>query len=281
MVLHRPIECTRITGHVVLAGFYFSGNGVYQDLARSRPIGNRLYSSSVQGRMKHRSIASFLLLVSPCVYAQSDSLKRPIANFTSEGVGLTETILKFAQAEHFPVAVEYVDRTSMDQPIAVNLQNKTVRQALDSILSNGLGYSWLSRNGIVEITNRRASRHAEGQLNTVIPVFEISEGETVNLASAILWWNLQIAVNPSLKDKGFGGSTLGRSSSLKATTLHERTVREILSYIVLNSRAEGWIVAGPPECLGFTPHCGLWFIIEGESFGSSYQSVLRKAHENL
>jgi hypothetical protein len=38
-------------------------------------------------------------------------------------------------------------------------------------------------------------------------------------------------------------------------------------------------VAGPPECLGFTPYCGLWFFIEGEPFGSSYQSVLQKLRE--
>jgi hypothetical protein len=230
--------------------------------------------------MMSRAIAWFFLLVAPSVYAQSDSLERPVANFTSRGVGLTETILKFAQEELLPVAIEYVDRTSMDQPISVS-QSKTVRQALDSILRNGLGYSWRLRNGVVEITNRRASKHAEGQLNRVIPVFEISEGETVNLASAMLWWNLQIALNPSLKEKGFGGSIMGRSSTLKAATLHNHTVREILSYIVLNSRAEGWIVAGPPECLGFTPYCGLWFFIEGEPFDSSYQSVLRKASENL
>jgi len=74
---------------------------------------------------------------------------------------------------------------------------------------------------------------------------------------------------------------MGPSSKVKPTTLRKRTVRQILAYIVLNSEAEGWIVAGPPECLGFTPYCGLWFFIEGEPFGSSYQSVLQKVRENL
>jgi hypothetical protein len=228
-----------------------------------------------------RAIVWVFLLVSPCVYAQSGSLERPAADFTSKGLGLTETLLKFAHEEHLPVAIEYVDRASMVQPIDVSLRNKTVRQALDSILRNGHGYGWRLRNGIVQITNTHASKHAEDQLNRVIPVLEISEGETVKLVSAMLWWNLQIALNPSLKEKGIGGSILGRSSTLKSATLHNRTVREILSYIVLNSRAEGWIVAGPPECLGFTPYCGLWLVIEGEPFDSSYQSVLREVHENL
>jgi hypothetical protein len=162
----------------------------------------------------------------------------------------------------------------------LSLQNKTVRQALDSILRNGRGYSWRSRNGIVEITNRLASRHAESQLNRVIPVFEISEGETVKFASAILWLNLQTALDPSLKEKGVGGHS-GASSTVKPTTLHNRTVREILSYIVLNSRAEGWIVAGPPECLGFTPYCGLWYTIEGEPSDPSYNLLLQNIRKNL
>ena len=231
--------------------------------------------------MMSRAIAWVFLLLSPCVYAQSGPLERPASDFTSKGVGLTETLLKFAQEEHLPVAIEYLDRASIDQPIYVSLQNKTVRQVLDSILRKGHGYSWRLRNGILEITNRRASKHADGQLNRVIPVFDISEGETVKLASAMLWWNLQIALDPNLKEKGFAGDIVGASSSVKPTTLHNRTVRQILSYIVLNSRAEGWIVAGPAECLGFTPYCGLWFFIEGEALGSSYQSILRRVHENL
>jgi hypothetical protein len=231
--------------------------------------------------MKCCAVALASLLLSPCVYAQSDAIERRVADFTSTGVGLTETILKFAHEENLPVAIEYVDRASMDQPVAVSLQNKTVRQALDSILRNGHGYSWRLRNGIVEITNRRASKHAEDQLNRVIPVFEISEGETVKLASAMLWWNLQIALDTNLKEKGFAGDIMGASSSVKATTLRNRTVREILSYIVVHSRAKGWIVAGPPECLGFTPYCGLWFFIEEDSFENSHQSVLRNVSENL
>lgn len=229
--------------------------------------------------MVSRAIACGFLLCAPCVFGQDNPLERSASDFNSKGVGLTETLLKFSHQHHLRMAVEYVDRASMDQPINVDLQNKTVRQALDSILRNGHGYNWRLRDGIIEITNRRASKHAEGQLNRVIPVFGISEGETVKLAREMLWWNLQIAQDPSTK--GFFGHVMGTSSTVRPTTLHNRTVREILSYIVINSHAEGWIVAGPPECLGYTPYCGLWFFIEGEPFGSSYQSVVREVHENM
>jgi hypothetical protein len=229
--------------------------------------------------MINRVIACGFLLFSPVVYGQGGPVERRASDFNSNGVGLTETLLRFSHQEHVPIAIEYVDRASINGPIDVSLRNKTVRQALDSILRNGHGYSWRLRNGTVEITNTRASKHAEGLLNRVIPVFEIPEGGTVKFASAVLWWDLQIALDPRIK--GFGCDIMGRSSTLKAAALHNRTVREILSYIVLNSRAEGWMVAGPPKCLGFLPYCGLWYIVEQEPPDSSYQNVLREVRENL
>ena len=113
----------------------------------------------------NRAIAFGFLLFACCVHGQDNPLARHADDFESRGVGLTETLLRFSHQQHLRIAIEYVDRASIDQPIEVNLQNKTVRQALDSILRNGQGYSWRSQNGIVEITNRRASKRAEDQFN--------------------------------------------------------------------------------------------------------------------
>jgi len=103
-------------------------------------------------------------------------------------------------------------------------------------LLNGNGYRWKLRNGIIEITNKNGFKHAEGLLNKVIPVFKIPEEETAQMMSTMLWWQLQIALDPSIE--GFGGDIMGRSSNVKAGTLHNREVREVLSYIVVNSRGE-------------------------------------------
>lgn len=87
--------------------------------------------------MVSRAIACGFLLLAPCVYGQHTPLERPASDFNSKGVGLTETLLKFSHQQHLRVAVEYVDRASMEMPIEVHLENKTVRQALDFILHNG------------------------------------------------------------------------------------------------------------------------------------------------
>jgi hypothetical protein len=123
--------------------------------------------------MISRAIACGFLLFSPCAYGQGDSLERRASDFNPKGVGLTETLLKFSHEEHLPIAIEYIDRASMERPIDVSLRNKTIRQALDSILLNGNGYGWKLRDGIIEITNRHGSKHAEGLLNKVIPIFNI------------------------------------------------------------------------------------------------------------
>jgi len=84
--------------------------------------------------MVSRAIACGFLLFARCIYGQDNTLERPASDFNSKGVGLTETLLKFSHQQHLRIAVEYVDRASMDQPIIVNREKKTVRQGLDTIL---------------------------------------------------------------------------------------------------------------------------------------------------
>jgi hypothetical protein len=92
--------------------------------------------------MAIRVVVCVFLLFAPVLQAQDDSLERPASGFRSSGMGLTETLLNFAHQQNVRVAVEYVDRSSLDEPIAVSIQNKTVRQGLNAILRNGRGYSY-------------------------------------------------------------------------------------------------------------------------------------------
>jgi len=48
----------------------------------------------------------------------------PLSTSNQLGVGLTETLLKFSHQQHLRIAIEYIDRASMDQPIDVDLRNK-------------------------------------------------------------------------------------------------------------------------------------------------------------
>jgi hypothetical protein len=127
--------------------------------------------SKFQRLMICRAFACGFLLFPLCIYGQSSPLERRASDFDSRGVGLTETLLKFSHEEHLPMAIEYVDQASMDQPIDISLRNKTIRQALNSILLNRIGYEWRARNEIIEITNKHASKRAAGLLNKVIPAF--------------------------------------------------------------------------------------------------------------
>src|ERR1700730_502751 len=182
------------------------------------------------------AIICLVLLSSPQVRAQSIHAEDRASDFELKGVGLTETLLKFADQQHLPIAVEYLDSDSINRPIDVNLRNQTIAQALDSILSHGHGYAWTLQNGIIKIKNKHSSKRAERQLNTVVPVFKIVAEETVAMASAMLSRELQVALDPSLRSQGFAGDFPGNSSTIKPATLRNQTVRQILRYIVLNSR---------------------------------------------
>jgi hypothetical protein len=56
--------------------------------------------------MASRAIISGFLLFAPLLYAQDNSLERPASDFSSSGVGLTETLLKFSQQQNLRIAVE-------------------------------------------------------------------------------------------------------------------------------------------------------------------------------
>jgi hypothetical protein len=197
--------------------------------------------------MTSRAVAVWgLLLLSSVVYGQGVPLERSVSDFHSEGIGLTETLLKFSHQEHFPIAIEYVDRASLDNPFKVSLRNTTIRRGLNAILLQSQDYRWRFHNGIVEITNRHDRQGGEGLLRKVIPVFEIKKQTTAILASATLSMSPQMVLDPKIK--GFAGNIMGGVGppTLKPVTLHNRTVEEILSYIVIHGGAEGWTVAGPP-----------------------------------
>jgi hypothetical protein len=231
--------------------------------------------------MAIRVVVCVFLLFAPMLQAQDDSLERPASGFRSSGIGLTETLLNFAHQQNVRVAVEYVDRSSLDEPIAVSIQNKTVRQGLNAILRNGRGYSYRMRNGVIEIRNERGSKRADKQLDTVIPEFEISDSISAKAASAMLWMSLQAKLDPTMKGYGISIGEGAEASKVTPATLHNRSVREILAYIVVNSHAEGWIVPGPPECLGFTPYCGLWSLVETAPSNPSYRPFLDAIRKNF
>src|SRR5712664_4217435 len=89
--------------------------------------------------MPSRALAVWgLLLLSSAVYGQGVPLEKSVSDFHSEGIGLTEILLKFSHQEHFPIAIEYVDRASLDNPIKVSLRNTTIRRGLNAILLHEL-----------------------------------------------------------------------------------------------------------------------------------------------
>ena len=225
--------------------------------------------------------ACLILSLLPSVSAQNISADNRVSSFESKGAALTETLLKFAEQQHLRIAIEYLDQDSMTRSINISLRHATIAESLDSILSRGQGYRWTLQKNLVTITNEHSSKRAEAQLNTVIPLFDIRAPLTVNMACAYLEAELQVRLDPQHNRGGWGGSFGGSSSTIKPATLRNQTVRQILAYIIMDSQAKAWVVSGPPKCLGYTPYCGLWSIIDSDSTGASAQDVMKKISQNL
>jgi hypothetical protein len=77
--------------------------------------------------MLSSAFTSGFLLFAPYVYAQDHVVERHVSDFDSKGAGLTVTLLKFSHQQHLPIAIEYFDRASMNQPVKVSLRNTTIR----------------------------------------------------------------------------------------------------------------------------------------------------------
>jgi hypothetical protein len=224
--------------------------------------------------------ACLILSLLPSVSAQDISADNRVSSFDSKGAALTETLLKFADQQHLRIAIEYVDQDSMTRPINISLKHATIAESLDSILSRGQGYRWTLQKNLVIITNEHSSKRGDAQLNTVIPLFDIRDSLAVNVASAFVVGTASQArspAQPGMVGRQFRGKFLDHQPAI----LRNQTARQILAYIIMNSEAKAWVVSGPPKCLGYTPYCGLWSIIESDSTGPSVQEVMRKISKNL
>jgi len=202
-------------------------------------------------------IFSWILLVCSLSFALSTAAqeitRREITGFNSEGMGLTATVLRFCAQEKLPVAITYIDAQSLREPLTISLGRMSVAQALDSILKQHSTYRWIWRGGMVEITNEHSPSGPRNVLDTVIPVYELRGKTTVQSASVLLWMSLELVLNPG--PRGFaGGYDPGDvSQAIGSVRLVNRSVGEILSYIVVTSGADAWLVTQPPEHLDKIP----------------------------
>jgi hypothetical protein len=214
--------------------------------------------------MANRAIACGFLLFTRCVNEQDNPLERPASDFHSKGVGLTETLSSSRSSSTCELPSNTLAGHRWNSPLMSAYKTKRFGRHL--ILFCAMG------RDTVGVRKMESSKSRTGVLQNA---------PKTSSTSAALWLNLQIALDPKLKEKGVGGDFPGVSSSIKPATFRGRTIRQILAYIVLNGQAESWIAAGPPECLGFTPYCGLWYKIEEESSDPSYKTVLQNIRNNL
>jgi hypothetical protein len=194
---------------------------------------------------------------------------------------LVATILRFSGEEKLPVAIEFIDAQALREPLAIDLGRMSIAQALDAILKHAPQYRWKWQDGILRIANQNSPHDSKNLLETVIPAFELKRKATVQEASVLLSMSLRNVISGSVNGYGGDFDPGDVRQSVGPVKLLNKTVAEILSYIVVNSGAAAWLVTQPLDNLAQVPQGGLWMIVQTGTPSHSSESVLKAIAHNF
>jgi hypothetical protein len=177
--------------------------------------------------------------------------------FEGAGKPATELLLDLAYKYRLPMAIEYVDRESSTRPIKVVLRDKTVGQALATIVATMPGYALSTSEGLVDVYSPHAREDPSNGLNFVVKNYDV-DGVDTHQASADLSCAMGREMHPP---RGCFVSMAGGQWGALKITLHirEAKVYQILNRIVAQNRSAVWTVLAPPDrlsSLGKSP----WYI---------------------
>ena len=202
-------------------------------------------------------------------------LNSHIERFDSGGRPLIDSILELAYEYQVPMGLEYLDREAIRRPLAVKLQNKSVREVLAALVGEVPDYRVNFSSGIVEIYSPRARDTPSILLNTMIDKFEVENADAQE-TSAELFAVLAQKLNP--RTAVFQSIAAGSLGSSKVTLRLEKVrIREILNTLVAMNGAAVWVVKVPPERLSKLQG-DLWYIY---SLNPVYKKVILHDLRNI
>lgn len=202
----------------------------------------------------------------------SNRLQEPVTDFDNGQKPLIQTLFIVARKYNLPMGIEKVDRSALQKPIVVQLEQGTVKQLLDACISEVSGYAWVEQSETINVFGINEFSSPKNLLNTVIPHFEVNDESlpTANykLRNVLegLWLSQR---HKQTNPQGMIGSYPFNPSHVDARVtinIDRATVREILNQMVSPFRgAFIWITRVTPEHLSLLPKAGLWQIVGSET----------------
>jgi len=192
------------------------------------------------------------------------------------GLPLVDALLLFAQREHIPMGIEFVDEKALTTNVSVHTKDTTVADLLSLVLPRSSGYVWSERYGVIDITHVGAPIGRANLLDHVIPTFDMPRSSLDEFS-----FELEMALKHDLNPEagGFGGDyiSIGPPVFVGPFHLREASVREILSRAARQERPAAWVVTVPPEGLGQASSHSLWKMLPYTQPATRYSPLLLQA----
>lgn len=201
-------------------------------------------------------------IAAQCTATRTSPLSEKIPEFIVTDATLLTALLQLGQIAHVPIGIEYVDRRALTVPVSIKLGAGTsLEQGLSQLLSQQSGYSWTTDSGVVVIKNAVAHNFPT-LLDQILPAFDLPRTTTLQQANALLYMDLKLVLDPSIK--GFAGeyNPDGIRETIAPVRLSNVTVRSVLNYLVRCDGSAAWIVHAQVEKMAQLPKSGtLWVVV--------------------
>lgn len=192
------------------------------------------------------------------------------------GLPLVDALLLFAQREHIPMGIEYIDEQALTATVSVHAKETTLAGVLALVLPRSSGYVWSERYGVIDITHVGAPIGRANLLDHVIPTFDIPRSSLDEFS-----FELEMALKHDLNPEagGFGGVYISMAPAVFVGPFHlrEASVREILSRAARQEGPAAWVVTVPSEGLSQASSHSLWKMLPYTQPATRYSSLLLQA----
>jgi hypothetical protein len=210
----------------------------------------------------------------------SRNLSASVLKFEARQASTIEALIKFGEQNDLCFGIEYVDRSVLTKKLDFNIQNTTVRGAIETILGSR-PLSIEPHFGVIEISQRRPKK--KGLFDIVISKWVAQRGP-LQMASWLLHVRLAQDLNPQIK--GFAGDAAAGNAQDEVGPFSEvnQPLRYLLDKIVAQSKGASWIAQIPPsaaEAPVLPEDRRAWTIVEYQGPSADYARILNAVAAQL
>ena len=212
----------------------------------------------------------------------SRDLSARVLNFEARQTSAIEALIRFGEKYDLCFGIEYIDKSVLTKKSDFNIQNTTVKGAIETILGSRSSFRIERRYGVVEISPILLANQ-KSLFDVVISKWMAQRGP-LQMVSWLLHIRLAQDLNPQIR--GFAGDAAAGNVQDEVGPFTEvnQPLRYLLDKIVAQSKGASWIAQIPPSAAGapvFLEGRRAWTIVEYQGPTADYAGTLNAVAEQL